>query len=232
MKVKARVFGALCGCFLALTGFAMASPVIAAETGTGLALPAPGSYTLDHIQRVPFGIVVEGSRYPRTLSRYISGKITLLSFFYSRCADPSGCPLAWEAFEDVRKAVLACPELQGQVRLVFLSLDPANDTPETLKIFARAYEASDPIVSWHFLTTYSYIFLNPVLRGMGVEISASKEAEGEGRLVLNHLLKVYLIDNQGWVREIYSNQSLDPAAILGDIKTLLLETANVDRRQR
>jgi hypothetical protein len=37
-----------------------------------------------------------------------------------------------------------------------------------------------------------------------------------------------LIDNQGFVREIYSNQSLDPAMILGDIKTLLLEESKAN----
>jgi hypothetical protein len=34
---------------------------------------------------------------------------------------------------------------------------------------------------------------------------------------------VFLIDQDGWVREIYSNLSLDPAMILGDIKTLSIE---------
>jgi protein SCO1/2 len=39
---------------------------------------------------------------------------------------------------------------------------------------------------------------------------------------------VFLIDKEGWVREIYSNQSLDPAAILGDIETLVLEQAKAN----
>jgi hypothetical protein len=63
---------------------------------------------------------------------------------------------------------------------------------------------------------------------MGEEISIDRGASSTGGLVLNHLLKVYLIDTQGWVREIYSNQSLDPAAILGDMETLSLETDKVD----
>jgi protein SCO1/2 len=228
MNAGARVFGALCIGFAAPAGLIAASPAVAAETGAGLALPVPGSYRLDHIQRVPFGIVLEGNRFPRELSRYTTGVITLLSFFYSYCADPNGCPLAFDAFEQVRKAILAHPEQYGGVRLVFLSLDPARDTPDMLKTFARRYEESAAIVPWHFLTSYSYLFLNPVLRNMGEEISIDRDASGSGGRVLNHLLKVFLIDNQGWVREIYSNQSLDPAAILGDIKTLSLEAAGGD----
>jgi protein SCO1/2 len=228
MNLRACVFGALCTVFAASAGFIAASPAVAAEAGAGLELPAPGSYRLDHIQRVPFGIVLEGNGFPRVLSRYTTGAITLLSFFYSTCADPNGCPLAWNAFEEVRMAILAHPEHYGRVRLVFLSLDPVHDTPDMLKNFARAYHSRAAIVPWHFLTSYSYLFLNPVLRNMGEEISIDRNASDSSRLVLNHLLKVFLIDAQGWVREIYSNQSLDPAAILGDIKTLSLETAESD----
>lgn len=209
-----------------------ASPALAEEASAGLKLPVPGSYRLDHIQRVPFAIVLEGNHVPRALSRYTTDAITLLSFFYSICTDPTGCPLAWDAFEQVRKAILANPDHYGRVRLVFLSLDPAHDTPSMLKNFADAYDSGATVVPWHFLTSYSYLFLNPVLRNMGEDISVDRNApDGEGR-TLNHLLKVFLIDPEGWVREIYSNQTLDPATILGDIKTLSLEAADRDDPRR
>lgn len=210
---------------IALAGVLPANFQIAAQERAGLALPPPGSYSLDHIQRVPSAIVLEGSRFPRTLSRYTTGAITLLAFFYSYCADPNGCPLAWDAFEKIREDILARQDLHGRVRLVFLSIDPAHDTPDVLKWFAQRYEANAAIVPWYFLTTYSDFFLRPVLRNMGEEISIDREASTRGSLVLNHLLKVFLIDEEGWVREIYSNQSLEPAAILGDIKTLLIEAS-------
>lgn len=186
----------------------------------------PGSYQLDHIQRVPFAIVLEGNHVPRVLSRYTTDAITLLSFFYSICTDPKGCPLAWDAFEQVRKAILAHPDDYGRVRLVFLSLDPERDTPSMLKNFAKAYGSGAAVVPWHFLTSYSYLFLNPVLRNMGEDISVDRNASGSEGRILNHLLKVFLIDPEGWVREIYSNQTLDPATILSDIKTLSLEAAD------
>ncbi len=94
--------------------------------------------------------------------------------------------------------------------------------------FARRYESSASIVPWHFLTTYSNLFLKPVLRDMGEEISIDRAASGGGGMVIYHLPKVFLIDMQGFVREIYSNQSLDPAMILGDIKTLLLEESKAN----
>ena len=175
---------------------------------------------------MPFAIVLEGNHVPRVLSRYTTDAITLLSFFYSICTDPKGCPLAWDAFEQVRKAILAHPDDYGRVRLVFLSLDPERDTPSMLKNFAKAYGSGAAVVPWHFLTSYSYLFLNPVLRNMGEDISVDRNASGSEGRILNHLLKVFLIDPEGWVREIYSNQTLDPATILSDIKTLSLEAAD------
>jgi protein SCO1 len=182
---------------------------------------------LDHIQHVPAGIVLEGTKFPRALSSYTTGAITLFAFFYSYCADPNGCSLAWDAFEKMREEIIARPELHGRVR--FMSLDPAHDTPGMLMSFARRFKASASIVPWHFLTAYSNLFLKPVLRDMGEEISIDREASSGGGVVINHLPKVFLIDKQGFVREIYSNQSLDPAMILGDIKTLLLEESRANR---
>jgi len=40
---------------------------------------------------------------------------------------------------------------------------------------------------------------------------------------LSHVLKVFLIDRAGDVREIYTSTFLHPRAIIGDIETLLME---------
>jgi protein SCO1/2 len=202
-------------------------PSAARAAAGALPLPAPGTYTLNHIQRVPFAIVLEGNYIPRPLSRYTKGAITLLSFFYTSCGDPEGCPRAWEAFESIRLAIERRPDLHARMRLVFVSLDPRHDTPRMLQVLARSPNAEPAIVPWHFLTTYSTVFLDRLLRDMGTEVSIDRAASESGTLVLNHLLKVYLIDTQGWVREIYAHATLDPLAILGDIETLLEE----DREQ-
>jgi protein SCO1/2 len=209
---------------IALLSLFIASTASVGEaTAAGLPLPRPGSYVLNHIQRVPFAIVLEGNHIPRPLSRYTKNVITLLSFVYTSCRDPQGCPLAWETFETLRLAIKNNRDLHGKIRLVFVSLDPRHDTPQMLEMFARSYSLDAAIVPWHFLTTYSTAFLNRLLRDMGTEISIDRDASEDGIMVLNHLLKVFLIDAQGWVREIYSNATLDPEAILGDIATLRIE---------
>ena len=78
---------------------------------------------------------VTGPDLPHLLSTYTTGKITLLTFFYTLCTDPQGCPLAWNAFESVREKIKADPVLHGKARLVFFSFDPVHDNGETLLLF-------------------------------------------------------------------------------------------------
>jgi hypothetical protein len=40
---------------------------------------------------------------------------------------------------------------------------------------------------------------------------------------LYHILRVFLIDRDGRIRNIYSSATLDPRLDLADVKTLLLE---------
>jgi cytochrome oxidase Cu insertion factor (SCO1/SenC/PrrC family) len=199
------------------------APVTSRAASEALPLPAPGSYTLNHIQRIPFAIVLEANYVPRTLARYTRNAITLLSFVYTSCGDPEGCPRAWDTFESIRLAITSRPDLHGKVRLVFVSLDPRRDTPQMLQVLSRSVPAEPAIVPWHFLTTYATAFHDRLLREMGAEISIDRTSSNGGTVVLNHMLKVFLVDNQGWVREIYASATLDPNAILGDIATLLTE---------
>ena len=160
MKLRARFLGALCTA-LALGGSSRQARRSPRRRAPVESCQCPEATELDHIQRIPFAIVLEGNHVPHVLTRYTTDAITLLSFFYSICTDPKGCPLAWEAFEQVRKAILTNPDHYGRVRLVFLSLDPAHDTPSMLKNFAKAYDSGAAVVPWHFLTSYSYLFVNP-----------------------------------------------------------------------
>jgi hypothetical protein len=53
-------------------------------------------------------------------------------------------------------------------------------------------------------------------------VPASPEGAGTGQ-AFSHVLKVFLVDAGGWVREIYSTSFLVPKVVVNDVKTLLLE---------
>jgi cytochrome oxidase Cu insertion factor (SCO1/SenC/PrrC family) len=183
--------------------------------------PPAGSYALPAIMRAPDGPVLDpdGRRLP--LSRFTAGKITLLGFIYTACADARGCPLAYQVFHTVRHRVSEDAELRDRVRLVSLSFDPARDTPDVMRRYAAGAPPNG--VEWAFLTTERPRTLVPLLDGFGQDVRVEIDAQGRPAGPLAHVLKVFLLDEQAVVREIYTTAYLFPEVIMNDIKTIQLE---------
>jgi protein SCO1 len=187
--------------------------------------PAPGSYTLHRIMPAPDGRVLGIDGRSQPLSRYTRGQLTLLGFIYTTCVDPEGCPLAYRVFDALKAAIAATPALHGKVRFVTLSFDPARDTPEVMRRYAGS-RAVDTIggLRWYFLTTRSARELMPLVEGFGQDVRVTFDrSSGRARRELSHVLKVFLIDREGDIREIYSSLFLHPQTVLNDIETLLME---------
>lgn len=189
--------------------------------------PTPGTYTLHPIMRAPGGTVVDLEGRSRPLAELTTGKITLLSFVYTRCADTWGCPLAYRVFDAVGTAVERSPGLRSRVRLVTLSFDPGHDTPAVMREYAG--EQASRGVDWHFLTTRSPHALAPLLEGFGQDV---RVAAGGRPGPMSHLLKVFLIDPRGVVREIYSTAYLYPEVVIADIETLRIEDGRAHSTMR
>jgi cytochrome oxidase Cu insertion factor (SCO1/SenC/PrrC family) len=188
--------------------------------------PAPGSYRLERIMKAPDGIVLASDGGVRRLSEFTTGKVTLFSFIYTYCTDAKGCPLAYATLHSLKGSIARSPSLRGKVRFVSMSFDPEYDTPAAMRSYggAEARDTGGPGgLAWHFLTTRNGRELAPMLDGFGQDVSVAAPAPGQRAPVLSHMLKVYLIDAAGNVREIYSTSWLHPAVLLNDIKTLLME---------
>lgn len=185
--------------------------------------PLPGSYILEVIQQAPSGKVldVDGRVYP--LDQYTKGKITLLSFIYTYCVDPVGCPLAFQTFIGLRERLSATPNVARQVRFVSVSFDPTNDTPSAMKQYAGQLADTSNSLRWHFLTTRSVDELKPILDNFGQDVSVQLDAGGRPTRLYNHMLKIFLMDANGRVREIYTTAFLLPDVLFNDIQTLILE---------
>jgi protein SCO1 len=214
---------------LALAWLAGAAPALGHE-GTPLPAldfepPAPGTYTLHRIMAAPDGEVLDLDGRPRRLRSFTHERITLLGLVYTTCVDPDGCPLATRVFDALEHAVGTTPRLRDAVRLVTLSFDPERDTPAAMRGYAgrRASEGRDG-VPWHFLTTRSARALAPILDGFGQDVRTTTDAaRRRARRELSHVLKVFLIDRAGFVREIYTSTFLHPRTVLNDIDTLLMD---------
>ena len=112
-----------------------------------------------------------------------------------------------------------------------MSFNPQYDTPAIMRTYGGDDAQRTGPTPWHFLTTASNADLAPLLAGFGQDAAAGAGEPGQGPQapVLNHLLKVYLIDRDGFVREIYSPAYLHPVMLRNDIVTLLQEPTAAPR---
>ena len=209
-----------------ITGAAV-DPGTAAAPRMEFVPPQPGSYRLQKIQGIADAVLLESTARPVRLAALTEGKITLLTFFYTYCVDPLGCPFAHTTLTELRDRVRGDSALARRVRFVSISLDPTHDTPAEIARYAA--EFVDPDFEWRFATAKRVSELLPVLEDFGQDVSVDVDAGGHATRTLHHMLKIFLIDSPGEVREIYSLAFLQPQVMFNDIRTLALEEASVHR---
>lgn len=186
--------------------------------------PAAGSYELQEIMTAADGDVLDIEGQRQRLHRYTGGKVTLLSFIYSTCADPSGCPYAYMVFHNLKTRLERDARLHDKVRLVSLSFDPKRDTPQMLKLYAGDNALPNQPVEWDFLTTASLRELLPILDDFGQDVYLELDpTTGKPLGSMSHVLKVFLIDRDHVVREVYTTVYLQADMAYNDILTLLME---------
>jgi cytochrome oxidase Cu insertion factor (SCO1/SenC/PrrC family) len=190
-------------------------------------LPDPGTYTLHKIFPVPEYSVLDTKGKLQPISKYTKGKITLLTFFYQRCSDVNGCPYAMGIFHKVKSKLEKNESAVNSVRFVHISFDPDRDTPIMLAGLEKrnaSLSTRKKSIEWDFLTTESVDKLIPIIDGFGQNVDINMNpVTGDKSLNYSHVLKVFLIDEEGFVREIYSTSYLSAEMLLNDIETLTLE---------
>ncbi len=196
--------------------------VIDEKTG----LPAAGTYKLHKIFPVPERQILNSSGESKDLHEFTYGKYTLLTFFYQHCSDAGGCPYAMTVFNSVKSTLEKDASLAQSVRMVSISFDPYRDTPMMMAGLEKQMNRNDKkdSVKWSFLTTANTDALLPLVDGFGQNVDIVIDpVTGSQTMTYQHVLKIFLIDKVGFVREIYSTAYLSPEMLLNDIKTLVME---------
>jgi cytochrome oxidase Cu insertion factor (SCO1/SenC/PrrC family) len=121
----------------------------------------------------------------------------------------------------VQQRVSIDDELNSRVRLVTVSFDPANDSPQIMSNYAKGFRRGD--VDWNFLTADSEESLAPVLDDYDQSVIRDRDPDGKLLGSMSHILRVFLIDPQLKIRNIYSPSFLHPDILLADIRTVLVD---------
>jgi cytochrome oxidase Cu insertion factor (SCO1/SenC/PrrC family) len=181
--------------------------------------PAPGSYRLPPLATAADGTALDETGTVRGLHDLMRDRITVLSFIYTRCGDI--CPLGAMLMRNLHEATAADAGLAAGLRLITMSFDPDHDTPEVMAREALALRV-DGGADWRFLTASGMPELEAILAAYDQRVIAKADPD-DPRGPLAHQLRVYLIDREFRVRNIYSLDFLNPMLVLADIRTLMLE---------
>ena len=184
--------------------------------------PEPGSYELPVVKRAADGEVLDAQGRTLRLNGLTRGRVTVMSFIYTRCAAAKACPMATGVLLQLHRLSAEDAALAKQLRLVSLSFDPGHDTPDRMAAYSALADSSKSAAEWRFLTTSSPDKLEPILAAYGQAVDRKKNPN-DPTGPLNHTLRVFLIDRAGNIRNIYSSGTLDLRLVLADVKTLLAE---------
>ena len=212
---------------MAPSALALALAVCAAwsvSAGTArLPAPEPGSYALPPLGSAADGAVLESDGTPARLRALFADKVVLLAFVYSACNDSEGCPLATASLQRVGRLLEGDADARARLRVLTLSFDPEHDTPEQMRRMGSAL--ARPGVDWRFLTTASHAELAPILAAYGQALVRERDAAGRETGAIAHVLRVFLIDPAGRIRNVYSASYLEPELLAADVRSLLQEPA-------
>src|SRR6266480_5619952 len=170
--------------------------------------PVAGTYELPVIKPAADGALLESNGKATNLSALTAGKITVVSFIYTRCGDGRACPYATSVLNLLQAASLKDDALAKNLRLVSLSFDPEYDTPKQLAEYASVVRDNDGGCEWHFVTPRSVAETAPILAAYGQAANRKTDPRAAGG-PFNHILRVYLIDQERRIRNIYSTGTLD-----------------------
>jgi protein SCO1 len=143
------------------------------------------------------------------------GKVVLVSFIFTTCN--GSCPATTHRLAKVREWLRGDANFRPAVEFVSITLDPVRDTPAALKKYIQLYDLQmDKEIKWlgwTFLTGAREAVHKTIADwGMWVKPAANGQ--------LDHPSRIFLLDRQGRIREIYNVNLLRTFDVVGDIGEL------------
>jgi protein SCO1/2 len=135
-------------------------------------------------------------------SENLRGKVWVASFFFTRC--PSICPELMKSMAELQRRYAEERGLAA-IRLVSISVDPANDTPERLREAAGRYGV-DP-ARWVLLTGDPDRVRDLCVNGFKLAMSDPVPGAG-GAIDIAHSGKLVLVDPDGGIRGYYASDEM------------------------
>lgn len=204
MLVSATLAAALMANAIGLT--AEAADEVSVRDGAVSANPS-----LSVIARAPDFTLRDPTGQAVRLSDY-RGRVVLLAFVFTSC--PGVCPIISKQMAALQNGLKQEQLFGAKANLLSVTVDPETDTAPVLAEYATRYGAD--ATGWRFLRE-SPDKTKPVLKAYNEWTKLLPKGE------LDHPARVYLIDRQGNIREIYSLAFFNDKQALIDMRKLVFE---------
>jgi protein SCO1/2 len=168
---------------------------------------------LDAPRSLPDVALVDQNGRPFSLASQ-TGHATLLFFGYTNC--PDICPLTLAVLKQAA-AQLRASDPATAPAVVFISIDPARDTPERIGAYLRGFDPS-------FIgATADEATLAPLLSALAV--SVHHESEGGASYNVTHNGTIYVLDADGRWTAIFGGSSHQSDEIVHDYPAITARAA-------
>jgi protein SCO1/2 len=145
-----------------------------------------------------------------SLSDY-KGQALALTFIFTRCPFPTFCPRMSTSFAETCEKMRVMPNSPTNWHLLTISFDPEFDTPAVLKSYAQRYHY-DP-KHWSFVTG-DLIDITAIAEQFGLLFWRPDPNQPAG---INHNLRTVVVDAQGRVQKILSQNEWTSDELVGEI---------------
>lgn len=144
------------------------------------------------------------------------GKALAITFIYAKCPLPDACIRMSTNFSDLANQLNADASLNDKIRLLSISFDPANDTPEKLRSYGLGYmgKGATTLGVWQLA-----VGTDTEVRKIADFFGLRYEVDPTDKATINHSLRTAVIGPDGKVVKIFPGNEWTPADLLRELDT-------------
>ena len=140
------------------------------------------------------------------------GRPSIVVFFYTRCDNPTKCPLTMYKFGSLQR-LLNASGYGDSIRTAAITYDPEYDRPERLLQYARSWGVQPSSVHRVLRAVGEFSILREYFE-LGVNFGASG-------IVNRHQLEAFVLDQRGHIAHVVARRRWDEAQLMRLAESLL-----------
>ena len=154
----------------------------------------------------------------RLSTKDLRGKAWAITFIYARCPLPDYCIKMSTNFSDAALQIMNS-DLKDKMRLVSVSFDPENDTPEKLRSYGQGYLGKD--AKPDFSVWQLAVGNDKEVRSIADFFGLRYETDQNDKTQINHSLRTAVISPAGKVTKIFGGNDWTPNDLIKELKVAL-----------